>query len=369
MADNIRNELAAAQDEAKTILDTNGHKPKLFTWKNIFEFFNSIPEALEMLRKEPEILIFIVLQWVVIGLAYFAWIQMLQWIPDRVWDAIQTANADNRKLTLDLINIALFAWSIFIVIVASYPISICNSAMIAVHDLRASQQKVTLTKCFAVATHHLGRIWAFTSLDAWITLSTILKRLPKKGGRTFTPMDELLYYAWKVATIAVVPALINGRDFVQAGKDSIRLLTTQPGRAIGLRLGYSAVCWIVGILAYITGIFILGASGFTMHDKHAIYNFYFIMAIPILFAVGVICILVRPIFLLGTAKFYTDSINVTAEIEKDITQTPTVGNFLSSWKTIIFLVLVIILLICLFFGNQIGLTGFIEQLATRDLSH
>src|SRR6185312_16360159 len=119
----IRGQLTDAQDEARKVLETNGHKPKLFAWKNFFEFFDNIPNVLEIIRKEPEVLVFVILQWVVICLAYFAWIQMLHWIPDRVWDAIQQANEGNRKLALDLINIALFIWSIFIVVLASYPIS------------------------------------------------------------------------------------------------------------------------------------------------------------------------------------------------------------------------------------------------------
>ena len=341
MADNIREQLATAQDEAKKFLDDNGHKPKLFEKKNFIEFFQGIPTAFKIINENPQVLIFILLQWAVICVAYFVWLQILQWIPDRIWDAIAQANEGNRKLAFDLLNIILVVWSFVIVWIASYPISICNSAMVAVHDLRATQQTVTISKCLAVAIRHLGRIWSFTAIDAWITVRAILSRLPKKHGRRRTAADEILYYAWKVATIAVVPALINGRGFIQAGKDSILLLTKQPGRALGLRLGYSAVCWVLAVLAYIAAIFYLMLFHVSPQDAHYIYNFYFIMATPILFVAGIICIAVRPFYLLSVAKFYTDNVDVTEEIKKDLVAMPTWQDLVFSWQVLVLLLLIV----------------------------
>ncbi len=237
MPQSIRAQLAPAQDEAKKFLDNNGHKPKLFSKNNFLEFFSNIPGVTRMIWDEPEILIFVLLQWVVICLAYFAWIQILQWIPDQTWNAIQQANEHDRRMAFDLVNLAMLAWSFLIVGVASYPIAVCNAAIIAVHDLRSCNESVTITKCLEVATRHLGRMWVFTFTDAWITVRAILRRLPKKRGKNavVTAVDEVLYYAWKVATLGVMPSLVNGRSFLQAGKDSVLLLTSQPRRAIGLR--------------------------------------------------------------------------------------------------------------------------------------
>lgn len=363
MSESIRTQLASAQDLAKKFLDVNGHKPKVFAAKNLIEFFRNIPVVLKLIFREPEILLLVGIQWIVICLAYLAWLQMLQWIPDQVWNAIDLASKQDRKVVYNFLNIALLLWSFFIVYVASYPIAICNAAMVAVHDLYTSKKEISIYACFVIATQHVGRIWQFTAIDAWITVRAILDRLPKKH-RNRSAADELLYYAWKVATIVVVPSLVNGRNFIQAGKDSLQLLSAEPLRAIGLRFGYSAVCWIIGILAYLAAIIYFAYFGSDEHQSHWLYNFYFLMTGPIFVAVGIVTVLLRPFYLLGVAKFYTDSIDVSAEIEKDL-RTPHHGNFLFSKSFIIFLVLLCVLMACVFFPDQLGITTLINRLATK----
>jgi hypothetical protein len=242
--------LDPTRDRAKDFLAQKGLKPRIFSGQSLGTFFAGIPGVAKLIAREPEILFFAALQWLVIWLAYLAWILMLQWIPDEVWNAVREASEGGRKADFTLINLVLLGWSFFVVCVASYPIGICNAAMVAVHDLRTTSEKATIAKCLAIAVRHLHRIWMFTVVDGWITVQAILDRLPKKHYHR-TAFDELVYYAWKVSTMAVVPALVNGRSFVQAGRDSFLLLTSQPLRALGLRLGYSAVCWIIGALSYL----------------------------------------------------------------------------------------------------------------------
>ena len=105
-----------------------------------------------------------------------------------------------------------------VVTVASYPIAILNAAMTATHYLRSAGQSSSIAKCFNLAFKHLGRLWVFTTIDAWITVNAILDRLPRKRGRR-TAFDELLYYAWKIGTIGVVPALVAGKGYIDAAKD------------------------------------------------------------------------------------------------------------------------------------------------------
>jgi len=271
------------------------------------------------------------------------------------------------KMLFQMINLILTAWSFLIICVASYPISICNAAMVVVHDLRTCKENVTIWKCVSIATKHIGKIWTFTVIDSWITVMAILDRLPKKRGHRRTVADELLYYAWKVATIAVVPALVNGRGFVDAGKDSLNLLTSDPLRTLGLRMGYSAVCWLVGILAYLGAILLYAVFPVSLEESHGIFNFYLLMAIPIVIAVCIIAVFIRPIFLLGVAKFYTDVIDVNAEMKKDETSLPSLSDFLLSWKTIIFAFLLIEVLLALFFGDRIGFVRWIHQVAHKEV--
>ncbi len=317
--------------------------------------------------KEPEILFFALVQWLVIWIAYLAWVQMLNWIPDELWNAVRSASENDRKDAFTLVNLVLLAWSFLIVSVASYPIGLCNAAMVAVHDLRTSGQQVTVARCLAIADRHLGRIWLFTLIDGWITVNAIMARLPKKHQHR-TALDELLYYAWKVATMGVVPALVNGRDFVAAGRDSIKLLEWQPQRALGLRMGYSAVCWIIGIAAYLFAVLLL-RNGWSVGRAHYIYDVYLLMAIPLFVAAGIVTVAIRPVYLLSVARFYTDANDVTREVNKDIASVPGWLDLLSSRNALLFLVVFAAVFLAVFFGDHIGLTAWIERLARQDLAN
>jgi hypothetical protein len=364
----IRDPLNSARDQARDVLERQGYKPKVFAWNNFLAFFSNIPVVLKLIGDEPEISVFAIFQWVVICCAYVAWVQMLHWIPDQVWNAAREASRRDERGGFDLINLLLLGWSFFIVCLASYPIGLCNAAMVAVHDLRTCGKQVTYSRCLAIADRHLGRIWMFTALDAWITVNAILDRLPKKHYHR-TAFDELLYYAWKVGTMGVVPALVNGRDFLTAGRDSVRLLSSQTSRAIGLRFGYSAVCWVVGVLSYFRAIAIYAEFGDRREGPNYVYHFYLLATIPILVSVGIVSVLIRPIFLLSVAKFYSDTIDVRSEIEQDIALERSGENSLVSWKTGLFLLLLGELLVAIIFRDQLGLTDWINELAQKDVAH
>lgn len=355
------------RDRARDFLDRGGYKPKIFSAANVRTFFGALPEVVRLIAREPEILLFAGLQWLVIGLGYVAWTQVLRWIPDAAWDAVREASEQERKGAFTLLNLVLLGWSFLIVCVASYPIGVCNAAMVAVHDLRASGERVTIGRCLAIAGHHLGRIWLFTIVDSWITVSAILDRLPRKHYHR-TALDELLYYAWKLATMAVVPALVNGRSFLNAGRDSFLLLTEQPQRALALRLGYSAVCWVVGVLSYAGAAFLLVRSGMTHQGPHFIYNAYFLAAAPVVIAVGVVAVLVRPFYLLSVAAFYTELVDVKEEIERDVASEPHWEQVLFSGKFLLFAMLLIAVFSAVFYAPELGLTQWIDHLAAIDLS-
>jgi hypothetical protein len=104
-----------------------------------------------------------------------------------------------------------------------------------------------------------------------------------------------------------------------------------------------------------------------MEGPHWLYNAYFLMAAPAFFAVGLVSVIVRPFFLLSVAKFYTDLVDVKAEVEADIAAVPAWEKSLFSWHSAVFLVLLAMLLADVFFANQLGLTAWIKQLADNDL--
>jgi hypothetical protein len=361
----VHTALDPARDQAKDFLQGKGLTPKVFTLANLRTFFGALPDVLKLIAQNPEILVFAATQWIVIWLAYLAWTRLLHWIPDPVWDAVSEASREGRKSEFTLLGLVLLAWSFLVVCVASYPIGLCNAAMVAVHDLRTTGKQVTLARCLLVAARHQYRIWLFTMVDSWITVRTILSRLPKKNYR-HTALDELAYYAWKVSTMAVVPALVNGRSLVAAGRDSYQLLTAHPMRALGLRLGYSAVCWLVGVSTCAGTLAMLARSNFAAHVNH-LYDFYVLLALPVCLAAGAVSVLVRPFFLLGVARFYTDCIDVKAEIDADVAAEPHWAETVLSWRQAVFLVPLAVMVGVVLFGDALGIADWIRRLTDHDL--
>lgn len=191
-------------------------------------------------------------------------------------------------------------------------------------------------------------------------MNAILDRLPRKRGRR-TAFDELLYYAWKIGTIGVVPALVAGKGYIEAAKDSVSLLKNQPVRTIGIRMGFSLICWIIGIAAYVGGAFyMMGAHG-PARRANDVYNFYLLMTVPIVIAVGVTAVVVRPFYLVMVSKLYTDVVPV----DRDAI-VPMAGKKFDV-LAVIFATLLFVLLAFYFFGEQLGIVAWIESLAARDL--
>lgn len=350
-----------AQNEAKKIFSETNAKPKVLSLQNCSTFFGELGYSAKLIFQEKEIVFFAVLQWLVIGLAYTMWTQILDWIPDSLWEEVEKSNNKDDDGAFTLINLVLLGWSFLVVVVASYPISILNASMTASHYLRSSNQESTIAKCLGLAFKNLGRLWVFTTIDAWITITAILDRLPSKKNKR-TALEELLYYAWKVGTIGVLPALVAGKGYTEAAKDSIQLLKEKPARTIGIRMGYSLVCWIIGVSAYIGCIYYFIAFGDNDSKVNEIYNFYFLMAVPIFIAVGVTSVLVRPFYLIMISKLYTDTIPLV----NDVTAQP--ENKGLDLLALFFAVLFSALLSLYFFGDQLGIKEWIQTLAVKDIN-
>ena len=355
-----RSELEVAQNEAQKIFNEIGARPRVISAQNFSTFCGEFGYSFKLIFAEKEIIFFAIMQWLVIGLAYTIWTQILDWIPDSLWEEVGKSNNKNDDGAFILINLVLLAWSFFVVVVASYPLSLLNASMTAAHYLRSSNQTSTIAKCLNLAFKNLGRLWVFTTIDAWITVNALLDRLPKKRRRR-NVFDELLYYAWKIGTIGVLPALVAGKGYMDAAKDSITLIKNNPVRAIGIRMGYSLVCWIIGIMAYIGSIIYFIKFGDHTNKVNEIFNFYFLMVVPVFVAVGVTAVLVRPFFLIMIAKLYTDVI----PIEKEVTVI-TAGKKLDLLASF-FAFLLGVLLGLYFFGDQIGIREWIESLAAKDI--
>lgn len=290
--------------DVRAHLDKKGIKKNIWKGENLAEFSSRSAYAISLIFREKEIILFSLLQWVAIALAYYLWVQILGWIPDEVWES-------DSKINDISLNLAFLAWSFLCVALAAYPIGVLTGAMGAAHFLREQGHSSTIAACLKLALQNSTKLWMFHVVDGWLTVNIILERLPKKGH--FNPgvaaqraVAEAFYYAWKVGTIGVPPALLTGKGLIEAGKESISLVKSKTWEVVKLRGGYSAVCWIIGIAAYIGAIafFILFPSPF--EAGHKMFSFYAWMGVPILVAVGVVNLFVRPIYVIASCHLYSD---------------------------------------------------------------
>ena len=323
-----------ARNHAQGVFAASGTKPSVLSLKNFSAMRDDVTYAVKLMMQEKEILLFAALQWLVVGLAYMMWTQALDWIPDSVWAEAARESSEGSAAT-EWANLAIWGWSLLIIATAAYPLALLNASIVASHYLKSSGQSSTVPACLNLASKNLGRVWLFTALDALITVRAIADRLPSKKRRKRTAAEEAAYYAWKIATIGVLPSLVSGKTFVDSANESVWLLEDQPVRTIGIRMGYSLLCWIIGVLAYAGAAFTLVTFGGPLGGENWVYHVYVLMGAPIFFAVGIVS-LIRPVFVLAISKLYTDVVPVNVEIEGTVTvQSATEID----WPTLIFAML------------------------------
>lgn len=313
-----------------------------------------VRSAISLILEEKEIVVFSALQWVAIGIMYYVWVQFLGWIPPEVWE--------NDDALAELgINLALLAWSFACVGIAAFFIGVLTGAMAAAHLLRSEGRESTLAACLSLSLRSAGPLWIFQWIDSWITTERIMARLPKRGwGRdlAWLAATEVLYYAWKTATMAIVPALVTGKGLVAAGKNSVTFVLDRTGLAVRLRAAYSLLCWIVGIGTYIATIFFLGIVD-AFDTENWVYAAYAWAGIPLVAAVGVIKLFIRPVFVLATCIAYIEYARDRGE-HIELAEGP--GGF--ERIMIPFVLLILAVTFVYLFRDAIGLTQLLENRGT-----
>lgn len=270
------------------------------------KFASGAGRALALCFKEKEIFVFALLQWAAIGIAYLLWVQMLDWIPEEMWR--RAAKSDDTTIA----DWILLAWSFVCVGVAAYPIGILTGCMGAAHILHRQGRESTIAACLKHVLPQSWPLWTFHWIDGWITVNQILDRLPKKNDRR-TPaqraLSEALYYAWKLGVAGVLPGIVAGKDLIASGKSSVAFLKDNFLEVAALRAGYSALCWVVGIGAYIGAMLLfIVADIVPAHDEiyGHIYALYLWAAVPILIGAGMVMLFLRPVYVLALCDLYAD---------------------------------------------------------------
>ena len=322
--------------------------------ENLAEFGRRSAGAISLIIREKEILVFSMLQWVAIAVAYYVWAQILGWIPEETWNS-------NSKLEETWLNVAVMTWSLLCVALAAYPIAILTGAMGAAHFLREQGRPSTVPACLRLALPNSTRLWMFHAIDAWLTVDIILERMPKKGHFKASAIAqraaaEALYYAWKIGTIGVPPALLAGRSLVEAGKESIALVREKTWEVAKLRGGYSAICWIVGISTYVGSLAFLVAFPSPFAGQHGVSSFYLWAGVPILIAVGVIKLLVRPVYVIASCQLYSEFLKQKGRIPVQLEG----GRGWGASAFAAFVALCVVVLLIALYRDEIGLTWILS---------
>ena len=310
-------------------------------------FFTSIAASLRFVFTEKENIVFALLQWATIALVYFIWTQGLSWIPEEIWknDTENTAA-----------NLILLVWSLACVGLAAFPLGILTACMNASCLLRFQNKESTFTDCMKAAFSRAGTLWIFSWIDGWWTVKRILERLPKKNDRTLRSVKierEIIYQLWKMISLGFIPALLYGRSFKDACKDSLFLLKKRFLPLIKLRLGYSFVCWIVGIGCY-AGTVLFFCYMDKMPDEYDIDSWYFYAGFPLIIALLTIIVLFRPLYIISACRIY-----INYACDEGIT--PNLPQRTSAFTNIlvIFLCFAAIIGVVLLFHQQLGIDSFI----------
>ncbi len=314
-------------------------------------FLTRITYALSLGLKEKEIFFFGLLQWVSIALAYLLWVQMLDWIPESVWES--AANSSEASV----VDLILGIWSFFCVGVASFPVGIFTGCMGAAHFLHRQGRESTVATCLKFVLPQSWPLWLFHWIDGWITTIQIVERLPKKDDYR-SPIEiaarEALYYAWKLGSAGMLPSILTGNELIASGKNSIGFVKENFKHIAALRAGYSALCWIVGIGAYVGAIGLLLLVDIFPDGNEVyshIYDFYLWMAVPIVIALSVVMLLLRPIYVLAMCDLYSDYLE-----SKEVS--PRLPDDVSKGRSalVVFGLTVIALGVVYLFRDELGIT-------------
>lgn len=336
---------------------TEGIDNKPGRGESIRGFFSRVRYVFLLIMQEKKIITFAIFQWTAIAVGYFLWVQMLDWIPAEVWQSTEESDAGS------IADFVFLAWSFLCIGVVAFPLSIFSACMGAVYFLRRQGKPSTIASCLQIVLPKAWSLWIFQWIDGWITVKQILKRLPKKNDKT-TPaqkaLSESLYYAWKLGVIGIIPSLTTGRGLVESCKLSASLVRRKFAEVTVLRMGYSAICWVIGIAAYI-GVIVffcvfddLVPSGKEMNGH--VYTFYFWAGVPTLIAVGVIQLFIRPIYLISSCDIFSDYLG---EKQEKVMMPMSKSKGISA--CVAFVVLVLILAIIFLYRYDLGI---MDMLAT-----
>lgn len=318
-------------------------------------FANSI-RSFRFILTEKENFLFAVLQWATIAACYYLWTLVLTWIPEEVWEEAEKS----KRHSGGLIDLIVFLWGFICIGIAAYPIGIFTSCMGASFLLRFSGRESTILECLKVVLHRAWSIWIFSWIDAWWTVRQIIRRLPKKNDRTPASVKiahELFYQTWKLVSLGFLPAIIGGRSVKEACGDSINMLRFRPVDMAKLRIGYSVICWILGIICYIAPIILLFTLPREIVPKElSIPWFYQFVGIPMMAILFIVMLILRPVYIISACRIYA---NYTRD--KNIRLNLPEKSSASISSLVAFIALCFIVVVVILYRNELGVSAILQN--------
>ena len=125
-----------------------------------------------------------------------------------------------------------------------------------------------------------------------------------------------------------------------------------------LRGGYSLLCWIVGVGAYVGAIVLFANVDIVPEGEELyghVYNFYFWAVVPILFAVAVVMLILRPIYVLALCDLYSEHLKQKGQEVELPENPPKAISAMVAFGTLCVIVAVVYL-----FRNELGVTEMLS---------
>jgi hypothetical protein len=359
MYNNYFSEMKAIREKIVWLPEMDEARPAIS--KALANFWLRAKFSAKLIVLEKKLVTFAILQWLCIAAGYYLWVRMMGWIPASAWER---AAYSHDPSVGDLI---LLLWSFVCVGLTAFPIGLLSGCMGAVHFLNRQGKESTVIECVKMVLPKARQLWIFHWIDGWWTVTRIFDRLPKKSDLRDSDqrvLNEAIYYAWKVAAIGILPGLVTGRGLIDAGKRSVELVRTKFQDVVFLRAGYSAACWILGIVTYIGTICFFikfpGLVNLKLGVASQMYKIYFWAGVPLLAGVGVVLMFLRPIYILSSCHIYADYVR---EQDENLILPPPPGRAAAAADTGAFIAACLLALAVLFFIRYRFELGIMARLA------
>lgn len=324
----------------------------------IRDFLHEFRRTLPLIFKEPEILFFGTLQSLSICVACLIGIEVLDWIKAETLG--QNCNCEGWS------SADIFFWllSFALVGIVSIIIGFFTACIGVVHLLTIQGKNSSITSCMKLVFPRIWPIWIYSWLDGWITFIQILKRLPDSDRRSLktktaeSMQSEIIYNAWKVGTMGIIPALITTNNITLACKNSLNFLKIKGKDLLKLRVGYITICWLIGILAYAAAIYMFNYGGINV-DKIIVgpKKIYMYIILPIFTSVVFLHVVIRPFYVIAIFDTYTDYLLIRGQ-----SIPPSVNNKYAKYAIWSYCLLVVSLFVVLFFKDQLGITKMLSNI-------